>query len=163
MTLYEINEEIQKLISESIDPESGLVDESKISYLDQLNIQRNDKILNIGCLIKDWTAEMEAHKVEESKQRQKKLLLEKKIERMKSWLEMNLEVGKHIKDSRIDISLRKTQQSLKLLVEPNQLPTKYQRKKIEADKIRLKKDLNDQNLKKNEYAELIDNYSVFIK
>ena len=58
MTLFEINEQIQKAIELGFDPETGEILDA--SALEQLQIDRDEKIENICLYIKDLTAEAKA-------------------------------------------------------------------------------------------------------
>ena len=58
MTLYEINQQIQKAIELGFDPETGeILDDSA---LQQLEIDRDEKVENICLFIKDLRAEATA-------------------------------------------------------------------------------------------------------
>ena len=63
MTLYEINAELEKLIANSIDPETGelMIDPEQI---DALNMARDEKIEQTALYIKNLKAEADAIKTE---------------------------------------------------------------------------------------------------
>lgn len=60
MTLYEINQQIESVLDNLVDEETGEVDEAKLDELNQLNIDRKAKIE--GCILyaKSMKADAEA-------------------------------------------------------------------------------------------------------
>ena len=68
MTLYEIDKAIVIATEMAVDPETGEInDEAMLQTLEQLKIDREHKIENIGCYVKNLEADAKAIK-EESKQ-----------------------------------------------------------------------------------------------
>ena len=102
MTLYEIDEQIL----ECIDEETGeIIDVEKLTAL---NMEREKKISNVACWIKDLKAEAEALKTEKQNLDKRQKACENKAESLKRWLEVAL-VGEKYKDSRVSISYRKSE------------------------------------------------------
>ena len=102
MTLYEIDEQIL----ECIDEETGeIIDVEKLTAL---NMEREKKISNVACWIKDLKAEAEAIKNEKQNLAKRQATCENKAESLKHWLEFAL-AGDKYKDSRVSISYRKSE------------------------------------------------------
>lgn len=102
MTLYEINQ----AILDTVDEETG-----EIIDLDRLNVlemERDTKISNVACWIKDLKAEAEAIKAEKQALEKRQKAAENKAESLKGWLQSILQ-GEKFKDSRCAISYRKSE------------------------------------------------------
>ena len=102
MTLYEIEAEIM----ECIDQETGEVID--LDRLNALEMERDKKISNVACWIKDLKAEAEAIKAEKQALDKRQKAAENKAERLKEWLQ-NILQGEKYKDSRCSISYRKSE------------------------------------------------------
>ena len=102
MTLYEIDEEILNLV----DQETGeIVD---IEKLELLEMERDRKISNVACWIKDLKAESDAIKAEKMNLAKRQTACENKIEQLKEYLTKALN-GVKYKDARCAISYRKSE------------------------------------------------------
>ena len=64
MNLFEIDEAIEKAFALAVDPETGEVDEERMVLLEALHMERDKKIENIACLIKNLKADAAALKAE---------------------------------------------------------------------------------------------------
>lgn len=102
MTLYEINEAIMACV----DVETGEIID--IDRLNALEMERDRKISNVACWIKDLKAEAEAIKAEKQALDKRQKAAENKAERLKEWLQGILQ-GEKFKDSRCAISYRKSE------------------------------------------------------
>ena len=102
MTIYDIEAEIM----ECIDQETGEVID--IDRLNALEMERDKKIGNVACWIKDLKAEAEAIKAEKQALEKRQKAAENKAERLKEWLQGILQ-GEKFKDSRCSISYRKSE------------------------------------------------------
>ena len=106
MTLYQINEQIAKAIELGFDPETGeILDESA---LEQLQMDRDEKIENICLYIKDLIAESKALADEAKALTERKERSAKKAESLKNYLQAMLD-GQKWKSSKAIVSYRKTQ------------------------------------------------------
>lgn len=99
MTLYEIDEAILGCV----DTETG--DIIDIDRLNALELERDTKISNIGCWIKDLKAEAEALKTEKQNLEKRQKAAENKADQLKRYLEGYLN-GAKFKDERVAISYR---------------------------------------------------------
>lgn len=60
MTLYEINEQIELLTENLVDEETGEINEEIMEQLDQLQMDREEKLENCGIVMKNLRSEIEA-------------------------------------------------------------------------------------------------------
>jgi len=102
MTIYEIEAEIM----DCIDQETGEVID--IDRLNALEMERDKKISNVACWIKDLKAEAEAIKAEKQALEKRQKAAENKAESLKEWLQGILQ-GEKFKDSRCSISYRRSE------------------------------------------------------
>ena len=123
MTLFEINEQIQKAIELGFDHETGEILDA--CALEQLQIDRDEKIENICLYIKDLTAEAKALADEAKALSERKERSAKKAESLKNYLQAMLD-GQKWKSSKAAVSYRKTQS------------VEFLRIKKEADKTAIK-------------------------
>ena len=95
-SLYELDANIIELLengfnSACIDEETGEIDENKVNqYLEELQIDRKDKIENIAVFIKSLEADALAIKAEEKKLKERREAKERKTERMKEYVKQSL-------------------------------------------------------------------------
>lgn len=133
MTLYEINEQIQKAIELGFDPETGEILDS--SALEALEIARDEKVENICLYIKDLNAEAKAIAEEAKTLTARKNHAEKKAESLRNYLQMML-AGEKFKTSRCSVSYRKT--TAVLITDEAALPEDMVRVTIEPNKTAIK-------------------------
>ena len=100
MTLYEIDHAIM----ECVDFETGEIID--IEQLDKLQMERDAKIENVACWIKDLNAEAEAIKEEKQALAERQKAAENKAESLKNWLAYALQ-GEKFKTPKCAISFRK--------------------------------------------------------
>ena len=102
MTIYEINEQILNCI----DPETGEIID--IDKLNELELERDAKIENVACWIKELKAEAEAIKAEKLALAERQKVAENKAESLKKWLTFALN-GEKFKTAKCSVSFRKTE------------------------------------------------------
>lgn len=102
LTIYEINEAIM----ECVDVETGEIID--LDRLNALEMERDRKISNVACWIKDLKAEAEAIKAEKQALEKRQKAAENKAESLKGWLQSILQ-GEKFKDARCSISYRKSE------------------------------------------------------
>ena len=102
MTIYEINEQILNCI----DPETGEIID--IDKLNELELERDAKIENVACWIKELKAEAEAIKAEKLALAERQKVAENKAESLKKWLAYALQ-GEKFKTAKCSVSFRKTE------------------------------------------------------
>ena len=102
MTIYEINEEILNCI----DLETGEIID--IDRLNDLQLERDAKIENVACWIKELKAEAEAIKTEKQTLAERQKVAENKAESLKKWLAYALQ-GEKFKTAKCSVSFRKSE------------------------------------------------------
>ena len=102
MKLYEID----NAILECIDLETGEIIDTE--QLDKLQMERDTKLENVACWIKDLKAEAEALKNEKQALAERQRVSENKAESLKKWIAYALQ-GEKFKTSKCAISFRKSE------------------------------------------------------
>ena len=102
MTIYEIDKEILNCI----DLETGEIID--IDRLNDLQLERDAKIENVACWIKELKAEAEAIKAEKLALAERQKVAENKAESLKKWLAFALN-GEKFKTAKCSVSFRKTE------------------------------------------------------
>ena len=100
MTLYEIDKDIQVLINED-----GEIED--IERFDALVMERNKKIENVGCWVKNLTAEVAAMKEEKKRLEDRIKSKDRMIDSLEWWLDKALN-GQKFESPRVAISFRKS-------------------------------------------------------
>ena len=158
MTIYEINEQILNCI----DLETGEIID--IDRLNDLQLERDTKIENVACWIKELKAEAEAIKAEKQTLAERQKVAENKAESLKKWLAYALD-GQKFKTSKCSISYRKsesvevTEEGLNNLIKEHDELLTY--KAPEPNKTAIKQALKDGL--SVEGVQLVQNVSTIIK
>ena len=100
MTLYEIDKDIQVLINED-----GEIED--IERFDALAMERDKKIENVGCWVKNLTAEVAAMKEEKKRLEDRIKSKDRMIDSLEWWLDKALN-GQKFESPRVAISYRKS-------------------------------------------------------
>ena len=90
MTLYDIERQIEDLLTTGTDEETGEITEDTLAALEQLSIDRDVKYENMICFIKNIAAESEAIKNEERNLSERRKRLDKKAGQIKQLLSNSL-------------------------------------------------------------------------
>lgn len=102
MTIYEIDQAIMRCV----DLETGeIIDTEK---LDKLQMEKEKKLENVACWIKDLKAEAEALKNEKQALAERQRVAENKAESLKKWLAYALQ-GEKFKTPKCAISFRESE------------------------------------------------------
>ena len=153
MKLYEIDEAIMSCIDEET---VEIIDSEK---LDKLTMERDKKIENVACWIKDLKAEAEALKAEKQAFEERQKVAENKAESLKKWLAYALN-GEKFKTVRASVSFRTTDKVE--IADIYKLDENYLRyKEPDADKDAIKKAIKAGQEVAG--ATLVKNTSVIIK
>ena len=102
MTIYEIDQAIM----ECVDLETGEIIDTE--QLDKLQMERDAKLENVACWIKDLKAEAEALKAEKQALAERQKVAENKMESLKRYLAYALE-GKKFSTAKCEVSFRTTE------------------------------------------------------
>jgi len=109
MNLYEIYVELMKAYDSAFDPETGeILDSEAFKAIDALEIERDKKIENIGCWIKNLDAEAAALKAEKMAFAERQKRTENKAESLRKYLSMFLN-GEKFSTEKVAISFRKSE------------------------------------------------------
>lgn len=153
MNLFQIDEEIMKCV----DMETGeIIDSAK---LDELQMDRDTKIENIACWIKNLTADAEALKAQKQAFADRQKAAENKAESLKHYLSSYLD-GQKFSTDKVAISFRKT--SSVNVTDLTQIPEQYLKfADPTPDKTAIKKAINDGVVIVG--AEIVEGQSISIK
>lgn len=101
MSIYEIDDSILSLV----DMETGEIEDEK--RFDELQMERRQKVENIGCYYKNLVAEAKAMKDEETTLAQRRKAVENKAKRIKNLLDYALR-GEKFESTKVRCSYRKS-------------------------------------------------------
>ena len=153
MKLYEIDQAILNCI----DLETGEIIDTE--QLDKLTMEREAKLENVACWIKELKAEAEALKAEKMAFAKRQQVAENKMESLKKYLAYALD-GQAFKTVRASVTFRKSQAVE--IADIYKLDESYLRyKEPEADKTAIKEALKQGKTVAG--ATLVENTSVIIK
>lgn len=133
MTLYDINQKIMDAVEYGCDPDTGEIIDA--SALEQLVMDRDEKIENTLLFAKNLAAEANAIKAEEQTLAKRRQTAERKAEWLKGYVQSVLN-GEKFKSPRVAVSYRKSQAVV--INDINLLPSDFLRVKKEADKTAIK-------------------------
>lgn len=146
MTLFEINEAIQKALENAIDTETGEIDFEKYeAEIEALGIAREEKIKNTALYILNLRAEAQAVAEQEKKFKERKQALQNKEKRILERLKFDLN-GESFNGTEVVVSYRKSKgveiTDAEAFEDFSNLFPKYRKEiKIEPDKTAIKKAL----------------------
>lgn len=103
MTLYEIDAAIMTAIAHGIDPETGEI--TNLDELMGLQMDRERKIENIACLVKNLKADVKAMKEEAQTLTERRRVVENKVARLEAVLDEALD-GQKFSTPRCLVSFR---------------------------------------------------------
>lgn len=103
MTLYEIDATIMTAIAHGIDPETGEI--TNLDELMGLQMDRDRKIENIACLVKNLKADVKAMKEEAQTLTDRRRVVENKVARLEAVLDEALD-GQKFQTPRCVVSFR---------------------------------------------------------
>lgn len=153
MKLFQIDEEIMKCI----DTETGEIIDTE--RLDELQMERDVKVENIACWIKNLLSDVEALKAQEKTFADRRRVEENKAESLKGYLAKYL-AGRKFSTDKVAISFRKT--SSVNITDMTKIPEQYLKySEPTADKMAIKKAINAGE--KIEGAEIAESQSISIK
>ena len=108
MTLYEINKEIESVLENAIDLETGEITEEAMRRLLELQMAKDTKVENVALWHKNLVAESKAIVDEIRALQDRKKSIEKKLEWQERYLEWALQ-GQKFETAKVQISYRKSQ------------------------------------------------------
>lgn len=144
MRLYDLEVRVRELtdaLSLSVDAETGEIAEGAIAELEAALKERDERVLDIACYYREVMAEAGAVKAEAERLRARMQVLTNRADRLKDLIAGALQPGETRSDARVRLSWRKTK-SVVVSTVPELLPAEFQRTKVEADKVALRKALD---------------------
>jgi hypothetical protein len=164
LKIHEITEEIQALDG-LLDSWAAANDGDITTFplndeLERLEGEREEKLLNLAVWVKDLKGQAEAWSKEIKRLQAGQKALINKSERIKEFIDYNLQKGEKLSDVRASLSYRKSTQVV-LDVPVEDLPPEFVKTSVAADKTALK-----EYLKTNEgsaIAHMQENHSLQIK
>lgn len=153
MRLFEIDARIMACV----DMETGeIIDEE---LFNSLEMERDEKIENLACLVKNLTADAEAFKVQKQTFAERQKKAEDSIERFKAEISASLSCQRFSTD-KVDISFRKT--SSVHILEKEKIPEQYLKyAEPTADKMAIKAAIKAGEVVPG--AEIVEDKSMSIK
>lgn len=160
--LFEINRSMIAAWDLFADPETGELDPEGYAAFEQLQMERDAKVENIGCWIKNLNADAAALKEEAKAMNERAKRAERKAESLKRYLEAAL-AGEKFTSTRVAISWRRSTAVEIDEAEIPELPEQFLRVKttIEPDKTAIKEALKDGEI--IEGCRLVERTSIQIK
>lgn len=143
MKLYEINEVYQNLLALLEDEETSA--EQLAGAFENIKDELHVKVENYARIIKNVQAEVEAYKEEVARMTAKRKSLENNIGRMKEAAEyaMRLQGETKVKGELFTIAIQKNPPSLKIDIEPEELPQEFQTITITPNKEKIKEAIKE--------------------
>ena len=164
MTLYDINKDIENAIENmfiNVDEETGEVKQEDLDRLSELQMQKEEKLENIGCYIKNLMADAKAISGEEEALKKRRTSLEKKADRLMKYVSSVLN-GEKFESTKVMFSFRKSDEVS--ILDESLIPVEYMKTpevKAKPDKNAIKKALKEG--KEVRGAFLIDKNNISIK
>lgn len=159
MTLYEINDEILRVLLENVD-ENGEITEQGLEALSALEMAKTEKIESVALWIKDLTAENEAMKSEVETLKSRIKSNEGKIDTLKAWITTATD-GVKFSTPRCQVSFRSS--TVVEILDMDKIPEGFTRIKTEIspDKTKIKAVLQSGGMV--EGARLKSNKNIIVK
>ncbi|EMO43846.1 siphovirus Gp157 family protein [Leptospira santarosai] len=124
LTFYDLNDMYYEALRNAVDQETGeIIDQDLFRLLDEIQEEKDRKLLNMACAYKAIQAEADAIEAEEERLKARRKALENQVDSIGSWIKYNAEAGVKIKDPRAEISWRKSSQVI-VQIEESDLITK---------------------------------------
>ena len=131
MKLYQLTDELRAL--EAMMESEDVDEESFQAAVDSLQIERDAKIANIGLLIKEWRADVEARKEVARQLKERNEAAERRIRWMLDYVSQNID--EPVKTPLV--SVRKQQGRMGVVVAPDaQLPDRFYRKEVNKTELK---------------------------
>lgn len=107
-TLWEINEQIDMLTEQLVDEETGEINEEVMEQLEQLSIDRDEKIEACGIVMKQLASEVEAINAEIKSLKARANAKAKRHDRIAEYVNQTLQ-GEKFETAKVAFSYRKSQ------------------------------------------------------
>lgn len=108
MNLYEMNEQIETLTEQLVDEETGEINEEVMKQLDELNMDRDEKLEGCGIVIKNLAAECVGLEAEIKSLKERLAVKVNRVNNMMRYVDNNLR-GEKFETAKVAFSYRKSQ------------------------------------------------------
>ena len=108
MNLYEMDERIEALTEQMANPETGEINEEILAELEQLDVDRNEKLEACGIKLKTWASEIDALDAEIKALKARKQTKMNKSERLMEYVNRSLG-GQRFETAKVAFSYRKSE------------------------------------------------------
>lgn len=108
MRLYEVNERIEELSEQMVDPETGEINEELFAELTELVEEKEDRLESIFLHIKNLASDITALKVERDSFDKRIKRKTREMERLMDWT-TTLQKGKTFETDKVRVKYRKSQ------------------------------------------------------
>ena len=126
--LFDINAQITALWDRMINPETGEVDSRAYELCDALTLERDEKIENIACWIKNLRSDAEALKAEAKAMQDRSAAAARKADRLQDYLARALN-GEKFQTVKVSIGWRRS--TAVQVSDPDELPDNFVKEVIE--------------------------------
>lgn len=145
LSLYDLSDQYQFLLSELYDQETGVVNETALARLNDVTDSIENKCINITKLFKAFELTQEAIKAEKDRLAKREKVFTNQVNRLKEYLKGSMEHCdiKKIECPQFTISIQKNPKSVEVLNE-NLIPSEYDKiHKREIDVAKIKMELEN--------------------
>jgi Gp157 protein len=144
LTLYQMSSEYEFLSEDLYDYETGVVNETALARLNELEDSMENKCINITRLFRSIEATQEAIKAEKDRMAKNEKALKNQVERLKDYLLSNMDRCdiKKIECPQFTINLQKNPPSV-VVDDESLIPVTYDKFKIEKDMTKIREDLKN--------------------
>jgi hypothetical protein len=164
LKLYEIDECIEKLNSEIeiyASEHEGEIPDNIDAELEQMQLNREQKIGSIARWIRSLNAEYDALSIEYKRLKARRDSIDKRIESVKRFLSGAVGIGNKFKDSVVSIYWKKSE-SINV-IDPDLLPIEFQKITIEPNKTAIKEALKSGEIQESENITIEEKESIVIR
>ena len=136
LNLFELNAmltEALQVAENLLDHETGEIPESWATFLDDVQMERDAKILGCAALYKSWSREADAIRTEEKSLAARRYSLEARGERIKGWMVQNMAAGEKLSDARCALAWRKSTSTE--VYDAALVPAEYTRTEVIVEKM----------------------------
>ena len=142
LNLYEVSQLLRDAVAAAdVDTDTGEIAPDWAKFLDDIEMERNVKLLNCARLYKEWDAYAEMIRDQEKELAARRHAHEARAERIKDWMSVNMTPGEKIEDGAARLSWRKSARVE--IFRESDIPEKYVKTTISYDKATIRADLKD--------------------
>jgi hypothetical protein len=109
MRLFEIDDRIEALLHEGVDPETGEISEECLAELEALEESKRDKLLALACVVRGEEEEAEAVKRVMAGLKSRVERHQRKAESLLEYIKAHADPSEKIRDDRVELVWRRSQ------------------------------------------------------